>query len=94
MQINLNDQRDIAQKVYKGDQPFLYGIHHRNLIYWVIKFRQDIQDGNLVIVLIRIAKEYSHPVWKEEQYFLYATTVEKNTLLLSFIEKFQMIIYL
>ena len=41
----LNNQRDITQKVRKGEQPFLYATHRLDLLHIPIKFHEDIYDS-------------------------------------------------
>ena len=50
-------QREVTQKLRKGEQSFLYVTHYLNLIHIDIKFNQDIPYGYLGMACTRI-------VWK------------------------------
>ena len=49
-----NYQREVTQKLRKGELSFLYVTHHLNLIHIVIKFYQEIPYGYLLMVHTRL----------------------------------------
>ena len=52
------NQREVTQKLRKGEQSFLYVTNCLNLIHITIKFHQDIPYGYLLMVPKRLVKNF------------------------------------